>query len=364
MQAPAQALTGIALPAAPSCLLPCRDDARPSNITVPGRGKWPAITIDAAALDAAPNQPPRNTGPLKAVSSTLAALASETFNNPVDRTKTVAAVNASVARAGLLREGRRANPPVIAGDGTPVRSVSRYRQWKAARDHAYALATAQAASEAQADAVVKAYEAAIANGPEWLKIRKDSIVNWLPTVEALYTNEALRTLARVARKNLDKEYADRCQKNAADGRGHPQRQHAVMAVLDDLIRRYGNCNGLVFPTRETIANATGRGIRTVDAALTWLETHGFIKKTRRRTRQIIDGIAVEHQTSNAYELILPQGAARRVGVKLPPTEALTRPAPIRCGGQSAVTAHLKEHPTHINSYPDEKVPAATIPIPF
>jgi DNA-binding GntR family transcriptional regulator len=73
----------------------------------------------------------------------------------------------------------------------------------------------------------------------------------------------------------------------------PTARHVAL-TLDTWMDKNGHC----FPERPTIADATGLGLRTVDAALRTLEHEGFLRVQRSRGRHV-----------NHYYATLPNSAA-------------------------------------------------------
>ena len=67
---------------------------------------------------------------------------------------------------------------------------------------------------------------------------------------------------------------------------------AELSVLLQLLRRWWRVDEEAFPSRQTIADATGQSVRTVQRALDGLVRGGFIEKRHRRKNG--------GDTSNAY----------------------------------------------------------------
>lgn len=100
--------------------------------------------------------------------------------------------------------------------------------------------------------------------------------------------------------------------------GHPAGPlgHAGLQVLEYLINVIDHATGRLEPSISRIAKKIGRCRATVVKALKALRQHGFLDWLRRYEETGCEGGGPRvRQVTNAYRLMLPAWAARRLGVK-------------------------------------------------
>ncbi len=188
-----------------------------------------------------------------------------------------------------------------SGHDSDIRATHKAAAWRAQISRAYLYQKARARTDAQREALDKAYEQAMEDRPDFTRIHGGSDYA-LPPVKHFDAREA-REIIKQARAIERGTYENRekGQHGGVIGKSALRVLETMLFVLWPICRKG------MFPSLEHIAAKAQLSVRTVQTCLAVLKLLGFLTVFRRMKRVASALGQMVQQDTNAYLLHLPKG---------------------------------------------------------
>jgi hypothetical protein len=199
----------------------------------------------------------------------------------------------------------------VAGTATRARAKAREADWHRQLARAFVYATGQ--SPEQAEELLAEYERREREGPDFMRIRPQSVIAEAPLV-TLDRNERIRLMGKF-RALCRRSWV---AKDSGKHRGIITRtSESVFGALLYLTEKYGR----VFPSLEGLGHLAMCCKQSVVTALADLERLGFITRIRRIRRIMTPLGFTTRQITNAYRVHEPAHGLGLVAMTLFATES-------------------------------------------
>lgn len=202
----------------------------------------------------------------------------------------------------LFPAQERARPDSAPLSGARAcRSTRKAAQWAADLTRSYGYLLGRQRDPQQREALGREFEAALQEGPDFLRVRRDA--QFGPVPAPVYSREAAAEIMKQAREIERGSYAARAKgkHGGALGRTAIQLLEWFCFVMWPKAR-YG-----MFPSLAHIAEQARMSKDTVVSAIKTLELHGFLTVIRRRKRVQTAFGPKQVQDTNGYALNLAKG---------------------------------------------------------
>ena len=191
--------------------------------------------------------------------------------------------------------------PALSLPDHPIRSTKKAGQWSAGIYRAYLYLTTRIREPWQLAELDKQFEKTMADGPDFLKVRREAEFNPVPVVA--YNKEAAAEIMKQAREIERETYACRAKGKHGGGIGRMGLQLLEWFCFAMWPKaRYG-----MFPSLAHIADGARMSRETVTEAMKTLELFGFLTVTPRRKRIQTPFGVKQVQDTNCYVLNLAKG---------------------------------------------------------
>ncbi len=188
-----------------------------------------------------------------------------------------------------------------------VRKKDRAAQWRRDLERRTGELLAQASTPAARDALTKAYEAELARGPSFARVRRDARFGE-PEARRPDRNELAKLIWQAEQIGRGFWKADRKSARASGQRVKRTVSRTALDVLKAVARLVAK-HGRAFPSLEGLAYAAGCCRRTAVRAVKELEGLGLLLIHRRAKRVMTPFGLRQVQDTSIYELTPPRGLA-------------------------------------------------------